>query len=145
MIKPLEEILQEYESERSSFKDFIKKGDMNKNSLLEFQSRFVDIKADLRPWAKKITGEYEKRSDKQATAIKFRLAVAITKGELRDEEGKLIYDECSMNQAEKYASASDVYKEFLKQKTFYKESYVNIKDVREDINSYINLIKDYLK
>lgn len=141
----LEDIIETYENTRSSFKEFIRSGDGSKNSFLEFQTRFTDIKADLRPFAKKIAGEYEKRSDKQATAIKFRIAVAIHEGEFKDDEGKLIYDECSINQAEKFASASTKYKEFLKQKSFFKESYVNIRDIREDINTYINLIKDYLK
>lgn len=145
MSRELSEILEDYESTRSNFKHFIRNGDYNKSSLLEFQTRFVDLKSDIRPFAKKVAGEYEKRSDKQATAIKFRIAVAIHNGEFKDEEGKLVYDECSINQAEKFASASEKYKEFLKQKSFYKESYVNIRDVREDINSYINLIKDYLK
>lgn len=145
MERKLDEILEEYENTRLAFRSFLGNKELKKEALLEFQNRFVNLKADIRPFAKSVAGAYEKRSDKQATAIKFRIAVAIHNGEFKDDEGKLIYDECSINQAEKYASASDPYKEFLEQKSFYKESYINIRDVREDLNSYINLVKDYLR
>ena len=144
-MEKLEKIIEEFEEERKSFKEFIRSGDGNKNTLLEYQNRFTNLKADLRPYAKKVAKEYEKRSDKQATAIKFRIAVAIHNGDFKDDEGNLIYEDCSINQAEKYASASEPYQKFLEQKAFYKESYVNIRDLREDMNTYINLIKDYLK
>ena len=145
MEKKLEDILEEYENTRLAFKSYIKNKEIKKEALLEFQNRFVDLKAELRPFEKSVAAEFEKRSDKQATAIKFRIAVAIQNGDFKDEDGKLIYDECSINQAEKYASASEPYKKFLEQKCFYKESYVNLRDVREDLNSYINLVKDYLR
>ena len=37
------------------------------------------------------------------------------------------------------------YKEFLEQKVFYKESFVNIADLREEIASFVLLVKDKLK
>ena len=37
------------------------------------------------------------------------------------------------------------YREFVEQRGFYKESLTNLSDTREDINSYINEIKDRLK
>ena len=40
----LEEIIDLYETVRVNYRDFINRGDNNKNTLLEFQGRFVDIK-----------------------------------------------------------------------------------------------------
>ena len=37
------------------------------------------------------------------------------------------------------------YKEFLEQKVFYKESFVNVADLREEIASFVLLVKDKLK
>jgi hypothetical protein len=144
-IKPLDIIIQEYEDLRQSFRNFTKRGDGNKGSLIEFQSSFVDLRADLRHWHAYVAEQMVKRDDKQATAIKFRIAVAISEGDFKDEEGKLIYDKCSITSAEKYASGSQKYKEFLEQRSFYKQSYVNITDLREDITAYINETKDRLK
>lgn len=143
--RELEEIINDYESLRVSFRDFSKRGDGNKNSLIEFQERFLDLRADLRYWHTLMIGEAEKRSDKGATAIKYRIAVAITEGEFKDDDGNLIYDKCSITSAEKYAAASARYKEFLSQRVFYKQSVTNIADLREDISSFVNLIKDKLK
>ena len=144
-MRKLEEILEEYESLRESFKLFRSRGDSNRDALNEFQGRFVDLKADLREHKKSLTSEWIRRDDKAATAIKFRIAIAISNGEFKNEDGDLIYDECSISAAEKYASGSKKYKEFVDQRAFYKESLVNITDLREDINSFINLIKDLLK
>ena len=52
--KPLEEIIEEYENLRNSFRNFINTGDGNKNALVEFEYRFVDLRADLRPWHTKM-------------------------------------------------------------------------------------------
>jgi len=145
MNRTLEEIIDDYESTRMSYREFTKRGELNKQTLIEFESRFTDLRADLRPIRSKIAREYEKRSDKQATAIKFRIAVAIHEGSFLDDTGKPVYEECSINQAEKYASSSKPYKEFLEQKCFYKESYVNITDLREDMSMFINEIKDRIK
>jgi len=144
-VKPLDTIIQEYEDLRQSFRNFTKNGDGNKGTLIEFQSRFVDLRADLRYWHADVAEKMVKRDDKQSTAIKFRIAVAISEGEFKDEDGKLIYDKCSINSAEKLAAGSQKYKEFLEQRSFYKQSYVNITDLREDITAYINETKDRLK
>jgi hypothetical protein len=89
--------------------------------------------------------EWTRRDDKAASAIKFRIALAIHEGRFKDEKGKLLYDECSMNMAEKFASGCEKYKEFVDQRAFYKESLTNISELRNDAESYINLIKDILK
>lgn len=143
--KPLEEIFSEYEELRQAYKNATKSGSLSKASLVSFQEDFIHLKADLRPWHAEISAKAEKRSDKQATAIKFRIAVAISEGEFKDEQGNLIIDKCSITAAEKYAAATKEYKQFLEQRTFYKESLVNIVDIREDIQGYVNLIKDKLK
>lgn len=145
MHKPLNDIIEEYEALRENFKSYSKQGDNNKSTLLEYQERFVHIKADLRYWHSTVMFKAENRSDKAATAIKYRIAVSISEGEFVDENGNLIYDKCSITQAEKYAASSKKYKDFLDQRAFYRESLVNINDMREDINSYINLIKDKIK
>ena len=143
-IKPLDEIIQEFEDLRANFKVFSKNSEDNRDVLLEYQHRFIDLKADLRYWHKKVGGEYALRDDKNATGIKYRIAVAISEGRFKDEDDKLIYDACSLSQAEKLAAGSDKYKEFLKQRTFYKESFINISDLREDVTNYITLTRDRL-
>lgn len=142
-MRPLEEILEEYENTRQTYRSFTKIGDGNKHTLIEFQGRFIDLKADLKYWRVKYTHEWTRRDDKAATAIKFRIAVAMTRGEYPsgDDEVKLP----TITNAEKLASGSKEYREFVDQRGFYKESLTNLTDTREDINSYINEIKDRLK
>ena len=142
-MRPLEEILEEYENTRQAYRSFTKIGDGNKHTLIEFQGRFIDLKADLKYWRVKYTHEWTRRDDKAATAIKFRIAVAMTRGEYPsgDDEVKLP----TITNAEKLASGSKEYREFVDQRGFYKESLTNLTNTREDINSYINEIKDRLK
>lgn len=142
-MKPLEDILTEYESTRQTYRSFTKIGDGNKSTLIEFQGRFIDLKADLKYWKVKYTYEWTRRDDKAATAIKFRIAVAMVRGDYPtgDDEVKLP----TITNAEKLASGSKEYREFVEQRGFYKESLTNLSDTREDINSYINEIKDRLK
>lgn len=145
MARKLEEIIQEFEDNRISFKEFRRAGTLNKTTLLEYQGRFVELKAELRPFKVNMVKQWTRRDDKAATAIKFRLAISIHKGEYKDEAGELVYDACSINQAEKYASGCEAYKEFVDQRAFYKESLTNISDLRNDCDSFTNLIKDILK
>jgi hypothetical protein len=142
-MRPLEEILTDYEELRGAYRNYTKTGDGNKNSLIEFQGRFIDLKADLKYWKAKFAHEWTRRDDKAATAIKFRIAVAMVRGEYPtgDDEAKLP----TITNAEKLASGSKEYREFVEQRGFYKESLTNLSDTREDINSYINEIKDRLK
>ena len=146
-MRPLEEIIEEYENLRQSFKVFSSTGDGNKNALLEFQHRFVDLRADLRPWHTSMLKASENRSDKAATAIKMRIAVSMVKDEYEfGVDEKPMYDKApSITNADKFAAASKEYKDFLSQRTFYKESFVNVADLREDIAAYVNLLKDKLK
>lgn len=141
----LQEVLSQFEDIRKSYRNFINNGDNNKTTLLEFQGRFVDLKADLKVYHTHFTNEWVRRDDKASTAIKFRIAVAISEGRYEDEEDATVYEKCSITSAEKYASGSKRYKDFIDQRGFYRESLTNISDVREDINSYINEIKDRLK
>ena len=145
MARELENIIEDFDAFRESFNDYRRVKEINKNTLLEFEHRLVELRADLRPHRKHVAAEWQKRDDKAATGIKFRIAIAIHEGEFKDDNGELIYDDCSINQAEKFASGSDKYKEFLDQRSFYKESLVNVTDLRNDIDGYINLIKDILK
>ena len=146
-MRPLEEIIEEYKNTRQSFKNFTSVGDANKDTLLEYQQRFLDLKADLRPWHTKMMHAAEMRSDKGATAIKMRIAVAMVKDEYEFGEGeKPMYDKPpTISNADKYAAATKQYKEFLDQRTFHKESFVNIADLREDIKGYILIINNRLK
>jgi hypothetical protein len=143
-MRPLEEILTEYEELRGSFRNFTKVGDANKDTLLEYQQRFLDLKADLRPWHTKMMHASEMRSDKSATAIKMRIAVAMVKDEYEfGENEKPMYDKPpSITNADKFAAATKQYKEFLDQRTFHKESFVNVADLREDLQGYITLCRD---
>lgn len=143
-MRKLEEIIEEYESTRQSFKSFTSVGDANKDTLLEYQQRFLDLKADLRPWHTKLMHASEMRSDKSATAIKMRIAIAMVKDEFVFEDGeKPMYEKPpTISNADKYAAATKQYKEFLDQRTFHKESFVNIADLREDLQGYITLCRD---
>jgi len=143
-MRPLEEIIEEYENTRQSFKNFTSVGDANKDTLLEYQQRFLDLKADLRPWHTKMMHASEMRSDKGATAIKMRIAVSMVKDEYTfGENEKPMYDKPpTISNADKYAAATKQYKEFLDQRTFHKESFVNVADLREDLQGYITLCRD---
>lgn len=144
-MRDLKDVIEDFENIRTSFRNYRSKKEVNKDTLIEYEQRFLDLRADLRPIKAHLLGEWIKRDDKAATAIKGRLTVAIHEGTYTDEEGDLIYDQCSINQAEKFAAGSQKYKEFLSQRSFYKESYTNVSDLRNDCDGYINLIKDILK
>jgi hypothetical protein len=146
-MRPLEEILKDYEEIRNSFRNFTKVGDSNKDTLLEYQQRFLDLKADLRPWHTQTLRNSENRSDKGATAIKMRIAVSMVKDKylFEEDETPMYVKPPTMSTADKYAAATKEYKEFLKQRTFHKESFVNIADLREDLTGYITLCRDRQK
>lgn len=143
-MKPLKEILEEYEEVRESFNNFTKVGDANKDTLLEFQQRFLNLKADLRPWHTKMMHASEMRSDKQATAIKHRIGLAMIKDEYKFKDGETpMYEKPpTITNSEKYAAATKEYKQFLEQRAFYKESFVNVADLREDLQGFITLCRD---
>ena len=106
MGRELEEILQEFEDTRTSFNTYRSKKEVGKGALLEYQSRFLNLRSELRYMKANLLGEWIKRDDKAATGIKFRIAIAIHEGKYSDEKGDLIYDACTINQAEKFASGS---------------------------------------
>lgn len=135
----LDEILQNYDNDISSFKEYTRSGRLNKSTLNEYQHRFLDIRSSLRPFKNEVNSKWLRMDDKAATAFKSRIAIALSKGEV---DG---YDSMSLNQADKFAASTPQYKEFLEKRAFYKESLVNIDDIRGDCLSYINLIKDYIK
>jgi hypothetical protein len=143
-MRPLEEIITEYEELRNNFKHFTKNGDGNKDALLEFQQRFLDLKADLRPWHTSLLRISESHSDKGATAIKMRIAISMVKGEyeFKDNETPMYDKNPSITNADKFAAATKEYKQFLTQRAFHKESFVNIADLREDIQGYVTLCRD---
>ena len=141
----LTELIEKYEETRIQYRDFINRGDNNKNTLLEFQSRFVDLKASLRPYHTYFINEWTRRDDKSATSIKFRICVAISEGRYDDEEDPTVYEKCSITSAEKYASGTLRYKKFIEGRGFYRESLTNITDLRDDCSFYINEVKDRLK
>jgi hypothetical protein len=86
----------------------------------------------------------EMRSDKQSTAIKHRIGLSMVKGEyVFGGNEKPMYEKLpTITNSEKYAAATKEYKEFLIQRAFYKESYINIADLREDLSGYITLCRD---
>ena len=139
MAKTLDEILTEYEETRASFRHCATYGDCTKDSFLEFQGRFTDLKADLRPIHSEVTRSWTLHDDKSATALKFRLVLAIHKGNHKD------FEACSLAQAEKFAPASEEYKKFIEKRSFWRESLNNINDLRDDISSYCVEISNRLK
>ena len=86
----------------------------------------------------------EMRSDKGATAIKMRIAISMIRDEYVFAEGeKPMYEKHpTITNADKYAAATKQYKEFLNQRAFWKESFVNVADLREDLQGYITLCRD---
>lgn len=143
-MRELTDIITDYDNLRDNLKNFTKVGDSNKDTLLEYQQRFLDLKADLRPWHTQLMHASEMRSDKGATAIKMRIAIAMVKDEYKFGEGeKPMYEKPpTITNADKFAAATREYKEFLDQRTFHKESYTNVADLREDIQGYITLCRD---
>lgn len=143
-MRPLEDIIEEYENLRQSFKNFTNVGDANKDTLQEYQQRFLDLKADLRPWHTQMMHASEMRSDKGATAIKHRIGLAMVRDEYEFKDGETpMYEKPpTITNSEKYAAATKEYKEFLVQRAFYKESFVNVADLREDLTGYITLCRD---
>lgn len=135
----LKEIIEDFNNLRQSYRNKINNKDLSKDTLLEYQGRFTDLKADIRPFHAEVMKGWIRRDDKSATAIKFRLALAIHEGEY---EG---IDACSINQAEKHASGTPQYKEFIDERAFWKESLTNINDLRDDLSSYIIEISNRLK
>lgn len=146
-MRKLEDIIEDYENARTTLRHITSSDDNYKDALLEMQHRLLDLRADLRPWHTKMLKASETRSDKASTAIKMRIAVAMVKGEYEFKEGeKPMYEKLpTISNSDKYAAATKEYKEFLEQKVFYKESFVNIADLREDISAFILLTKDKLK
>ena len=80
MERELEDIIQDFENNRLAFQSYRKKSELKKEALLEYQARFIDIKAELRPIKRKMIKQWTRRDDKAATAMKFRIAIAIHKG-----------------------------------------------------------------
>ena len=115
-IEKFQETLEEFENLRSTYRNVVNKNEAKRETFLEFQSRFTDLKADLRPIHALVTRHYTSRDEKASTAIKYRLAIAIQNGEHED------FDSCSINQAEKFPSGCKEYKEFINQRSFWKES-----------------------
>lgn len=145
-MRKLEEILEDFEGIRDSFNNFTKLGDANKDTLLEYQQRFLNLKTDLRPWHTKMMYASEMRSDKQSTAIKHRIGLAMVRDEYEFKDGETpMYEKPpTITNSEKYAAATKEYKQFLEQRAFYKESFVNVADLREDLQGFITLCRDRL-
>lgn len=135
----LSDIIEDFENIRASYRNKIDSKELSKDTLLEYQGRFTDLKASLRPHHADVMKGWIKRDDKSATAIKFRLAIAIHEGNYDGIE------QCTINQAEKFASSTKEYKTFIDERSFWKESLVNINDLRDDISSYIVEISNRLK
>lgn len=135
----LERLIIDFDNQRKAYRIFVNKGELFRATLMQFQGIFNDLKASIRPFKNLVLSRWVARDDKAATAIKYRIATSIHRGEL---EG---YEPCSLSMAEKLAAGSATYKKFIDQRAFYKESYINLVEIREDLNTYINEIKDWIK
>ena len=144
-MRPIEEILEEYNTVRETFHNYTSVGEVKKESLNTLQEKFVGLKADLTAWKAKFTAKWVRHDDKAATAIKYRITVAISRGEFTDKDATEPMPKTTLSMAEKLAAGSKTYKEFIDQRAFYKETLTNITDVREDLNNFINLSKDLIK
>jgi hypothetical protein len=144
-MKKLEELIDDFSTLRETFHNYTSRGEVKKESLNELQEKFVKIKSELTYWKSKMIKSWTRTDDKAATAIKYRIAVAISRGEFTDKDAEEPMPKCTLSVAEKLAAGSQTYKEFIDKRAFNKESMTNISDLREDCNSYINLIKDLIK
>ena len=146
-MRKLEDIIEDYENARVALRHIVASDQNYKEALLEMQHRLLDLRADLRPHHTNLLAKSEARTDKAATAIKARIAISMIRGEYEFKEGeKPMYVKLpTISSAEKFAAATKEYKQFLEQRAFYKESFVNIADLREDIQGFVNLVKDKLK
>jgi hypothetical protein len=144
-VRKLEDIIEDFNTMRETFHNYVSTGEIKKESLLELQTRFVGIKSDLTYWKAKAIKNWTRTDDKAATAIKYRITVAISRGDFTDTGATLPLPKCSLSHAEKLAAGTNTYKEFIDKRAFNKESMTNLSDVREDCANYINLIKDFLK
>ena len=146
MKKELVDIIDEYELLKENYRLYTRKCEFNKDTLIEYQSKFVDLKALIRPWKTFFMEAYTKRDDKSCSAIKYRIAISISNGEYVDKKtGKQVYEKCSITSAEKYANGNKEYQEFINQRSQYKSGLTNTSCLIDDINSYIMEIRDRLK
>lgn len=141
----LEKLIEEFSSLRESFHNYTHKGEVKKETLNDFQEKFVKLKADFTYWKSKLVSNWVRFDDKAATAIKYRIAVAISRGEFIDDGQIEPMPKCVLSQAEKLAAGCQKYKKFVDQRAFNKESITNISDIREDCNSYITLIINMIR
>lgn len=145
MLDKLKTLIEEFDELEKSFNHFCVNGDgNNKEALIEFERRFVKLKTSFREPLGYVTKLAVTHDDKSATAIKFRIASAIMKGEYVDSDDTH-YEECSITAAEKFASATLNYKEFIGKRAVFREALSNVNAVIQDCMLYINLIKDKLK
>lgn len=144
-MRPIEDILEEYNTVRETFHNYTSVGEIKKESLNVLQEKFVSLKADLTEWKAKFTNNWTRHDDKSATAIKYRIAVAISRGEFTDKGDTEPMPKTTLSMAEKLAAGCKTYKEFIDQRAFNKETLNNISDIREDCNSYITLIINITK
>ena len=144
-MRPIEEILEEYNTVRETFHNYTSVGEVKKESLNTLQEKFVKIKADLTSWRAKYTNSYCRFDDKAATAIKYRIAVAISRGEFTDKDDTDPIPRTTLSMAEKLAAGSKTYKDFVDKRAFNKETLTNLTDLREDCNSYATLIINMVK
>lgn len=141
----LTNIIEDFNNQKLTYRGLVNREDVPRETLLNFQGVFTDLKSRVRPIHTEVVKHYTLHDDKGATAIKYRIAFAISEGRFKNENDELLYDKCSINQAEKLASGSDVYKKFITQRAFWKESLVNITDLRDDISSYLIEISNRLR
>lgn len=140
----LEDVIEAYNNIRKAYKEYCRNSEVRKEGLIEYESKFIEIKANLTRWKAKMTGEWTRYDDKAATAVKYRIAMKMYREGFTDINGDK-YEKTSLSSSEKMAAGTEQYQKFIADRAFYKESFVNIADTKDDVNSYINLIKDQLK
>lgn len=143
-MRELGDILSDYQNLRDNYRDYTKRGEGIKDVLIEFEGRFNDVKAELTFWKSKYLNEYVKRDDKYLTSLKARIILRISRGEFTDSDGSK-FEKMSISTAEKIAGGTKLYSELIDSRADFKEYYTNISDVRDDVLTYINEIKDRLR
>lgn len=102
-------------------------GDRNeKGALEEYSDKFSKLYSDIIPVAAYIYSKRTEHDDKSCTAKKARICRSLT-----EKDPKL-----SWNKATDYASASEEYEEFLKERTYYYMLWENTTHLRDSIKQY---------
>ena len=81
----LASVIEDFNKDRTEYRNLVNRSEVARETLLDFQGKFTDLKARVRPIHTEIAKHYSAHDDKGATAIKYRIAYAISEGRFKDD------------------------------------------------------------